>query len=328
MHKLNISSFRPGFLVRPLGWVNERLADLLISHPELLKVLFVLDAFRMHSLALGLAHYADKPSPALVRALASDSPQPALGLIIRCWPRGLDRALRVLPNDAVLSCKSYRRLIVLLKDQPTASYLHHCNSITSPMLAGLIALPKPLRRPAIYKLFDEVEGMDRFIVGLKFLSCRAGIEFDILVAELGALDQTAQVVGKIADLAENLPLPDRLPDREIGSFVRLDNVTEIRSLAKDWRNCLGDCLHDINEGTNLLYISTEDRPLAAALVVRANRLGWALAQIKGPKNVDLDRHSVARHHNTFANAGIPRSTNLAAIKGLLWRRQFPRRLRF
>jgi hypothetical protein len=86
MHQLNIPSIRPGFLLRPLDWVIERLADLLISDPELLKVLFALDAVRMHALALGLAHYADKPSPALARALASDSPQPALGLIIRCWP--------------------------------------------------------------------------------------------------------------------------------------------------------------------------------------------------------------------------------------------------
>jgi hypothetical protein len=215
---------------------------------------------------------------------------------------------------------------MLLQDPPTASYLHHCDSITGSTLLGLASLPRVLRCPAIFKLFDEIEGMDKFIVGLKFLSDRAGIEFDILLTQLGALGQTGQIVAKIADLAENLPLPDRLPDHQIGSFVRLDNVTEIRSLAKDWRNCLADCLHDINEGTNLLYISTKDRPPAAALVVRANRLGWALAQIKGPKNVDLDRHIVARHHNTFANAGIPRSTNLAAIKGLLWRRQFPRRL--
>ena len=191
------------------------------------------------------------------------------------------------------------------------------------MLAGLTALPKPLRRPAIFKLFDDIKGMDRFILGLKFLSSRAGIEFDMLVTQLGALDQTAQVVAKIADLAENLPLPDRLPDHQIGSFVRLDNVTEIRSLAKDWRNCLADCLHAINEGTNLLYISTEDRPPAAALVVRADRLGWALAQIKGLKNVDLDRHIVARHYNTFAQAGIPKSTNLAAIKGAAMAKAIP-----
>ena len=186
--------FRPGFLMEPLAWLTQRLTTTLKGDPELLTAIFELNAYRMHSLALGLAHYADKPSPALVRALASDSPRPALGLIIRCWPRGLDRALHVLPNDAVLSCESYRRLIVLLKDQPTARYLHHCRSITSPMLAGLTALPKPLRRPAIFKLFGVVEGMDRFVVALNFLSGRGGIPFDQFIHQLGCIDQVEHLL--------------------------------------------------------------------------------------------------------------------------------------
>lgn len=119
----------------------------------------------------------------------------------------------------------------------------------------------------------------------------------------------------------------RLPDPLIGPFARLDNIAEIRSLAKEWRNCLVDHLYEVNQGTNLIYLSTEDELPATALVVRVDRLGWALAQIKGPRNIHLDRREAIRHGEKFADAGIPQLADFAAIKYLLWRRQFPRRLR-
>lgn len=178
-----------------------------------------------------------------------------------------------------------------------------------------------------FELFGQIEGMDGFVSGLRFLSARAGIPFDDLIGHLGSFDQPDQVVAKITDLAESLPLTHRLPDPLIGPFARLDNIAEIRSLAKEWRNCLVDHLYEVNQGTNLIYLSTEDELPATALVVRVDRLGWALAQIKGPRNIHLDRREAIRHGEKFADAGIPQLADFAAIKYLLWRRQFPRRLR-
>ena len=177
------------------------------------------------------------------------------------------------------------------------------------------------------KLFGQIEGTDGFVSGLKFLSARAAVAFDDLVEQLGTFDQPEQVMAKITDLAESLPLPDRLPDPRIGTFRQTDNIAEIRSLAKAWRNCLVNHLYEVNEGTKLIYLSIEDGLPAVALVVRMHRLGWALAQIKGPKNIDLDRCEVIRHSEIFVAAGIPRSTDIAALKDLLWRRQFARGVR-
>ncbi len=326
----SVSNDRPlrlGFLLGPLGWLNERLATALATELELFVTLFELDPYRMHILALGLAHHHGQPSPAIVKSLMAEPAESALGPIIGRCPQGLDRALHVLPEQTVLAAESYRALVSLLNNRPSAKYLHHCRSITQTMIAGLRALPEPLRRPAIFRLFGQIEGMDGFVPGLRFLSARAGIAFNGLVEQLGSLDQSEQVVAKIAELAESLPLPDRLPNPRIGSFARLDNVAEVRSLAKGWRNCLANCLHEVNEGTNLIYLSADDTAPSAALVVRANRLGWALAQIKGPKNVDLDRDHATRQQYTFAKAGIPRFADLAAIKIMLWRRQFAPHLR-
>ena len=66
-----------------------------------------------------------------------------------------------------------------------------------------------------------------------------------LVEELGSLDQTEQVRAEIAALADRLPLPDRLPAEQLGTFHRIDDPTQIRSLAKSWHNCLGEYLHEV-----------------------------------------------------------------------------------
>jgi hypothetical protein len=323
----NERPLRPGFLVGPLGWLNERLTKTLTSDRELFVSLFELDPYRMHVLGLGMAHHDGEPSSEIVKSLVADPPKSALGPLIGYCPNGLGRALRALPQQGVLTSESYRALVSLLNEPPTANYLHHCRAITEPMIVGLAALPGPLRRPAIFKLFGQIEGTDGFISGLKFLSARAAIAFDDLVEHLGSFDQPEQVIAKITDLAESLPLPDRLPDPRIGPFVRLDNIAEIRSLAKAWHNCLVNHLYEVNEGTKLIYLSIEDGLPAVALVVRVHRLGWALAQIKGPRNIDLDRIEASRKSDKFAAAGIPRLADVAAVKDLLWRRQFLRGVR-
>ena len=147
--------------------------------------------------------------------------------------------------------------------------------------------------------------MDRFVAGLQFLCDRAGLAFDGFVEELGALHQTEQVRAKITGLAEALPLPDRLPSSRLGQFHRVDNPAQIRSLARLWQNCLGEHLHEVNEGTTLIYCTFDEEGPAAALVARANRLGWAVIDVKGPKNFHIGPEDLARHYKTFLDAGIP-----------------------
>ena len=313
--------------MEPLGWVTQRLAPALKSDPELLTAIFELDAYRMHALGLGFAHCDPEGlPPSAVKALAHGPSQSALKQILGCWPHGLDGALRALPDTSVLAPESYRALLAVLDDKASAAHLHHCRAITEPLIVALAALPRSLRRPAIFKLFDDIDGMDRFVAGLHFLCDRAGVAFDHFVEELGALHQTEQVKSKIAALAETLPLPDRLPNPRLGAFHRIDDPAEIRSLARLWQNCLGEYLHEVNEGTSLIYHALDEASPAAAVVARANRLGWAIVDLKGPKNSDIDPEALSRHYETFLGAGIPRLADIAAIRSLLWRRHLSRRI--
>jgi hypothetical protein len=187
----------------------------------------------------------------------------------------------------------------VLHDKTSAAHLHHCRAITEPLILALAALPRSLRRPAIFRLLDEIDGMDRFVAGLHFLCDRAGMPFDRFVEEIGALDQAEQVRAKITALADRLPLPDRLPGPRIGAFHRIDDPAQIRSLARLWQNCLAEHLHEVNQGTTLIYHTAGEEGPAAGLVVRANRLGWAVLDIKGPKNSDIDPKALSLHYETF-----------------------------
>ena len=141
--------------------------------------------------------------------------------------------------------------------------------------------------------------------GLRFLSELAKVPFDRLVGELGDLDQSDQVIAMIADLVENLPLPPTLPPPFVGFFRRIDRVAEIRSLAKTWQNCLADCLHSVNNGTAAVYRTEIGGSQAVAFVLRFDRLGWQLNQIKGPKNIDIETSHLSRHHNAFLRGRHP-----------------------
>lgn len=318
--------FRPGLLMAPLGWLVQRLAPDLKSDRDLLTAIFALDAYRMHGLALGLAFSEpDGWSPAIVKALAHGPLQSVLKQILGYWPKGLDRVLRALPDNTVLTPENYRALLAILDDKASSAHLHHCAAITEPLIVALAALPRPLRRPAIFKLFDDIDGMDRFVAGLHFLCERAGLAFAHFVDELGALDQAEQVRAKITRLAETLPLPDRLPNQRLDAFDRIDDPIHIRSLAKLWQNCLSEHLHEVNEGTTLIYHASDESSPAAAIVVRVNRLGWAVVDIKGPKNRHIASEALSRYYETFLHAGIPPLADIAAIRSLLSHRHFSRR---
>jgi hypothetical protein len=178
----------------------------------LLEPLLKLDQARMHLIALALAHLNSEVCPDLALVLLRGPYREILDLSLGHRPPGLARTLACLPPK-VLTAESYRKLTALLTDRTTARFLHHCQSIDEAMSAGLHRLPADLRRPAILAMFGRVEGMDRFVDGLRCLAARAGLPFEVLASQIGSLDKTEQVVAKIKRLTESLPLLDTLPPR-------------------------------------------------------------------------------------------------------------------
>src|ERR1039458_5576617 len=170
-------------------------------------------------------------------------------------------------------------------------------------------------------MFNPFSTMFLFVDGLRFLASRMGLPFESLANQIGALDQPEQVIAKITQLVDDLPLPDTLPPVEIGGFRRLDAVAEIRDLAKNWQNCLADCLFNVNDGTSAIYLS--DHRQAVCFLCRYGRMGWFLVQAKGPKNAAIEPDQLAQIHAAFADAGIPQSSMIEAIKSIIKADEWP-----
>jgi hypothetical protein len=313
---------RPGFLLEPLGWVQDRLRQAIEVEPRLVELLFNLDHARMHLTALALAHMNDDVTPDLALMLLQESRKTVLNLSVGHRPVGIGRALCRLPPK-VLAAEIYRNLVDLLNDPVPAKFLHHTASITELIIAGLHNLPPALRSAAIMAMFNQIDDMIWFVNGLRFLASRTGLPFESLANQIGALDQPDQVAAKITQLVDGLPLPDTLPLIEIGGFRRLDAVAEIRDLAKNWRNCLAGYLFSVNDGTSAIYLSEQLE--AVCSVGRHGRMGWFLLQTKGPRNADIEPNQLAQIHAAFADAGIPEAAIIDPIKSIIqadkWSRQ-------
>lgn len=110
---------------------------------------------------------------------------------------------------------------------------------------------------------------------------------------------------KLNHLIENLPLPITLPPARVGKASRLDQAVAIRSLAKNWHNCLARYVEGIDAGTCAVYFWKDSSAPAVCLVRRHGRLGWFLDQVKGPQNVDIEPKHHAEIQSAFSEVGIP-----------------------
>ena len=92
------SFFKPGFLLGPLGWLNERLSVSRVPDPNLLSLLFGLEPHAMHMLGIAIAHGCDHK---VLTTLFRQAPRTIVEQSIGFWPAGLDRLVRPLPATAL-----------------------------------------------------------------------------------------------------------------------------------------------------------------------------------------------------------------------------------
>jgi hypothetical protein len=322
----------PGYLMAPFSWAAKPLAAMLEAEPSLFPALFTLSRRRMHLIALALAHWPNEIDASFARLVIGGVPTVVLDAVLGRRPDGLKRALDRLPVG-VLPRASYRQLIELFEEPATAKLLYHRDSLEAEYLGMLHGIPAPLRRiaaAAIDNMHVHPEGLGD---GLRILAARgAAPSFERLVAALAAIRQPVQFIARIAKLVQQLPLPEALPPRVVGGARRLDNIAEIRRLAKRWKNCLADgYLNAVNDCRAAVYLWPDAQAPAACVVNRHGRLGWALQDAKGPENAELPPARLEEICGTFAAAGIPREAAVEALEhaahALSLRRQRIRRRR-
>ena len=91
------------FLLEPLGWVRERLGELIQVEPRLLEALVKIDRARMHLLALGLAYARKDITPALAFLLLERSRHEILETIFGYRPAGTRSDLAAFAGQSPVS---------------------------------------------------------------------------------------------------------------------------------------------------------------------------------------------------------------------------------
>jgi hypothetical protein len=107
------------------------------------------------------------------------------------------------------------------------------------------------------------------------------------------------------------------PPSQVAKARRIDQPSEIRSLAKDWENCLKRYLPQIHAGTCAVYIWEDGHSAAGCSVRRYGRLGWFLAEVSGPQNANVDPQQVEQIRSAFSEVDIPPFETIAAISSMI-----------
>jgi hypothetical protein len=143
----------PGFLLAPFGWAAEAVAAMVRADRSLFADLFTIDRFRIHLIALAVAHLNLPVPPEIGPLLMRASARQVLTQVLGQPPVGIKRVLSHLP-DAVLSRKNYGRLVTLLVDPQAAKVLHHADQINDTTIRVLADLPQKLRKPLAFAVAD------------------------------------------------------------------------------------------------------------------------------------------------------------------------------
>jgi hypothetical protein len=154
------------------------------------------------------------------------------------------------------------------------------------------ALDKPLRRPLAFAVSDWPRKLNGLAEALRFLVSRGvASNLDEVVAKLATMTAWPQLAAVVQFWVDGLPLPQMMPPTTVGRARRLDRVDELASLARAWRNCLGDYRSAIDAGSCAVYLWQDAEKPAACLVWRHGRLGWFLDEVKGPRNANMSPNS-------------------------------------
>jgi hypothetical protein len=220
---------------------------------------------------------------------------------------------RYFPSS-VLERKSYQRLVALAADDNASRFLQNADYVSDFIINTLHGLPPLLRNACVINALDPLQLDYGFADGLHFLVSRgAAPSFDTLVSELAAISEEQILVSRIGELIENLPLPTAFPPSRIQKARRLDSPAEIRSSSKTWNDALTDHIGEINAGTCALYVWEDNDFSASCSVIRCERLGWFLNEIRGPGNSEIDGRQRAQIRSAFEQAGFPSTHTVAAI---------------
>ena len=309
----------PGCLLKPFGWAAPVIAASLTRDPRLACDLVWLSTTRLHLIALCLTHRGRGVDPDTLRFIARRRIRRVLQDMVPGAPPGVRRVLQHLP-PRVLAPDDYRAVVRLLSRRHAGAILRHACTIDNGLIGLLEGVPDPLCRAAMASVpADMWYRMTRLRDSLQVIARRLGLPADDIIADLACVAANPKaLIARLAALVECLPLPDTYPPASLGSGRRIDRPSELRQLGRDWANCLADYADPVQAGEVAFYFWTGDEGQSAICKVdRVGRLGWALSDIKGPKNSPVRPELQSKVYQAFANIDVQPAIVILPIETLL-----------
>lgn len=309
----------PGCLLKPFDWATAEIVASLTRDPHLACDLVWLSTTRLHLIGLCLANCTRDVGPDGLRFIIRRRIRQVLRDMVPGSPPGLRRVLQHLP-PRILPADDYRSLVRLLCRRHAGSILRHARTIDNGLIRLLEGVPDALRRAVMASVPPDMwYRMSRLRDSLQIVAARLGLPLKDIIADLAcATANRGAFTSRLAALVERLPLPDSYPPPSLGSGRRIDRPSELRSLARDWANCLADYVDPVQAGETAFYVWTDDDGgQAICQVNRAGRLGWVLADITGPKNSPAPPQTAAAISAAFAPIDVHPAAVILPIETLL-----------
>src|SRR3569832_383792 len=305
-----------GYLMEPMGWAGQQLARLAVKEPAAIAGFLSLSKARMHVIAFVLAQANGEVGRVPLEDLCRRRLSELLEMLGPTAP-ALRGVIKRLPGR-VLTRDGYRLILELMADAEIARLLAHGPEINDRRLQSLADTPPALRRVVMSTMVVDLDSLIGLADGLRWLAGRGYPSgYEALVGDLASRSQPRQLIARLRRHIEDLPLPESDPPSAVGPARRIESPSEVRQIAKAWRNCLVTFQHRIDDGRSAVYRWPGPLGPALALAERHGRFGWFLEQVKGPANQDVPAHARKTIEDAFWEAGLPPVRLIAPLEALI-----------
>ena len=233
------------------------------------------------------------------------------------YPSGPGGILGVLPKlkNRPLSQEDYQRLIRLLSDKTTSKYVCHVKRLRKfdiRLFGNLEKIPEEFHTTEVFRCIKTDNDFDklRFLIKLvKRLEVKIDSrEIDRATKKMKDLDQLASWVARKIS-GQPFPPPPWCGNDRIKPIC---SASELKKVARKFRNCSADYLGKIVCGYYYLYVDEQ----TSTMINMQNTLlyGWEVRQMKGIGNKDPTFHCKREIALEFSNAGFEMGSEIQLLR--------------
>lgn len=297
----------------PYGWLTRYIASIAANNTDFARRVLFIPRDELHFIALCLSLMGSKrDDPDHVAAFARGIGIRARKAIFAEFAPDADAKIVGLAGKLAgkpWRASSYARLAMLYSEPHARKTLNHLPHITRWQLIALARLPAPYRRIGILRKIKQRYDLSCVQFGIEIVRrVRTDLNDRQIIASLEKAD-TSRMRDWVEAHYERLPFPQAptgaLTDGQGAVLRPVSTADELMHAARVFDNCIGNYLWEVQSGRSYFYrCDIGERRVAIAELSPLPGVGWAVADILGPKNRALNGADRAHIFALFRAADI------------------------